>query len=298
MKKLLIIGASGHVATHVIQALDQNLQGMELYLATSRKEQADAWRQEGRNAVVFDLNKPDTYTHALDGMDSIFLVTSGTTDMLFQCKRVVDTAVTAGVKHIVHLGVYTSRHDNIPHYAWHDLIETYIEASGIAWTHLHPNVIADSVFLYGPPSLSMKKTNEFSMYWGNAPQGYVWSSDIGAVAAAALREGPEKHGGKNYYLSTEVLTGTEIEEIFSNAAGRKIHFRELRPEDLGAQAAQMTNVGQHGYMDSAVITMQLAFEEKMQPQIEVRDDVYTVLGRPGKTMAEWAQEYFNEVTNP
>ena len=60
----------------------------------------------------------------------------------------------------------------------------------------------------------------------------------------------------------------------------------------------MTNVGQHGYMDSAVITMQLAFEEKMQPQIEVRDDVYTVLGRPGKTMAEWAQEYFNEVTNP
>ena len=76
MKKLLIIGASGHVATHVIQALDQNLQGMELYLATSRKEQADAWRQEGRNAVVFDLNKPDTYTHALDGKYSIFLVNS------------------------------------------------------------------------------------------------------------------------------------------------------------------------------------------------------------------------------
>lgn len=294
MKKILIIGASGHVATHVVHSLEQNPDGIELYLATSREEQAEKWRQEGRRALVFDLNQPDTYTHAFDGMDSIFLITSGTTDMLFQCKRAVDTAVAAGIKHIVHLGVYTSRLDNIPHYAWHDLIETYIEASGIAWTHIHPNVIADSVFISDDPAQSMNKTNEFLMYWGNAPQGYVWASDIGAVSAAVLREGPEKHNGKNYYLSIEVLTGTEIADIFSKAAGRKIHFREAYPNDLKRVAEQLKNVGRHGYMDSAVITMKLAFEEKMQPQLEVRDDVYTVLGRHGKTMAAWAQEYFKE----
>jgi hypothetical protein len=31
---------------------------------------------------------------------------------------------------------------------WHDLVETYIEASGIAWTHLHPNVISDSLRVF------------------------------------------------------------------------------------------------------------------------------------------------------
>ncbi|WP_438827252.1 hypothetical protein [Sphingobacterium multivorum] len=64
--------------------------------------------------------------------------------MLRQSMMLVDAAFVASVKHIVHLGVFTSRRDLIPHFIWHDMIECYIEATGLPWTHIHPNVIADS----------------------------------------------------------------------------------------------------------------------------------------------------------
>ncbi len=45
---------------------------------------------------------------------------------------------------------------------------------------------------------------------GDRRVGWVASDDIAAVAAKVLAEGPERHVGKNYYLSTDVLNGTEV----------------------------------------------------------------------------------------
>lgn len=76
--------------------------------------------------------------------------------MLFQSQMLVDAAVEAGVKHIVHLGVFTSRHDSIPLFVWHDLIETYIKASGIAWTNIHPMLIQILLICQQSASITMK----------------------------------------------------------------------------------------------------------------------------------------------
>jgi len=40
---------------------------------------------------------------------------------------------------------------------------------------------------------------------GDKRVGWVASDDIAAVAAKVLAEGSERHAGKNYYLSTDVL---------------------------------------------------------------------------------------------
>ena len=36
------------------------------------------------------------------------------------------------------------------------------------------------------------------------------TKDIGEVVATVLREGPDKHWGKDYYLSNEVLKMSEV----------------------------------------------------------------------------------------
>ncbi|PFW47031.1 NmrA family NAD(P)-binding protein [Priestia megaterium] len=284
--RVLIIGATGTVGSHVVKEFDKNDEGVVIRLATSRSEVAEKWRAEGRDAVVLDLNRPETFTEALEGVDRVFLLTGYTSDMLYQSKKFVDASVNAGVSHIVHLGVFTSRRDFIPHFNWHDLVETYIEASGIAWTHLHPNVITDTVFA------SITETNSFTVNWSDAPQGWVFAEDIAAVAAAVLREGPEKHGSANYWLSTEVLTGPEIADILTEASGKEIKCITLNPADLEAYVAQITSAPERAYMESAVITMKLAAAGQMTLQNVVRDDVLTVLGRPGITMAEWARQNF------
>lgn len=291
MAKVLIIGASGQVGTKLVKEFDKNSNGVELVLGTSREETAQKWREEGREAVILDLNKSEGFEVALAGVDRIFLLTGYTSDMLIQSKRLVDVAVASGVSHIVHLGVFTSREDLIPHFVWHDLIETYIEASKISWTHIHPNVISDSILVTNPPIV---ETGSFTVNWGEAKQGWVFAEDIAAVSAAVLREGPEKHGSKNYYLSTEVLTGPEVAGILTEVSGREIKCNVQNPESIESFIAQIPNPGARAYMESAAITMKLAKAGQMQAQTVVRDDVLTVLGRPGTTTAEWANNYFND----
>ena len=53
-------------------------------------------------------------------------------------------------------------------------------------------------------------------------QGWVCTKDIGEVETTVLREGPEKHWGKDYYLSIEVLKMSEVAKILSDFAGYEI----------------------------------------------------------------------------
>ncbi len=260
-------------------------------LATSRSEVAERWRAEGRDAVVLDLNHPGDFGQALGGVSRVFLLTGYTAEMLYQSKTLVDAAVSGGVSHIVHLGVFSSGHDHIPHFTWHELIEAYIKASGIAWTHLHPNVIYGDTW-----ATPIRETGSLAGWWKEAPQGYVCAADIAAVAAAVLREGPTKHGGTDYWLSTEVLTGPQVAEILTDVLGRKITYESLGPDDLAHHVAKITSTGERLYMESAVQTMREAVAGNMKFQTVVRDDVQTVLGRPGITIREWARQTLADAT--
>ncbi|MFJ5360287.1 NmrA family NAD(P)-binding protein [Pectobacterium sp. CHL-2024] len=285
--RVLVLGATGSVGSKVVAEFDKNSDGVEVILSSSRPEITKKWLDEGRRAVTLDLNAPETYTSALSNIDRVFLLTGYTADMLYQSKKFVDAAVEAGVSHIVHLGVFSSRSDIQPHFVWHDLIETYIKASGIASTNLHPNVITDTVLVRHP---SVKETGSVMAYPGDVPVGWVCTADIAAVAAATLREGPQKHGGQDYYLSVEVLRGTEVADILSRHFGKEIRYEPIKPEDQRSYLSTIEDAGTRYYMQSAAITMELAAEGKLGYQAVVRDDVQKVLGRPGKKMEEWVRQ--------
>jgi uncharacterized protein YbjT (DUF2867 family) len=283
----LVIGASGTVGSQLVKELDKNHDGLSVRLATSRSEVADQWRADGREAVVLDLDRPEHFAGALDGVDRVFLLTGYTADMLFQSKMLVDAAADSGVEHIVHLGIFGSGRDAIAHYAWHELIERYIEASGVAWTHLHPNVITESILALDPP---ITETGTFSVPWGDAALGWVGAADIGAVAAAVLREGPAEHGSKNYWLSPEVVTGPQVAEVLSEVLETEITCTLSGSEDIAAFASSIPSAAARLYFESAATTMRQTELGNMSFQAVVRDDVNTVLGRPGMTVRQWAQE--------
>lgn len=289
--KILVIGASGRVGSQVVEELNKNSQGISVRIATSRAQQAEKWMSEGKDAVVLDLNNPDTFPDALRGVERVFLLTGYTADMLFQSKMLVDAAVKEGISHIVHLGVFSSGKDLIPHFTWHDLVETYIKTCGLAWTNIHPNVIAESIFIRNPP---MTETHSFTVYSGDMPQGWVFVKDIAEVAATVLREGPEKHGGQDYWLSTEVQSSSEVAATISIAVGQEITCNYMGLDGMRAYVAGIESAPERTYMESALITMRLVSEGKVICQNTVKDDVVKVLGRPGTTIAEWAKGYFNK----
>jgi NAD(P)H dehydrogenase (quinone) len=65
--------------------------------------------------------------------------------MVHQSKTIVDAAADAGVRFIVHLGIFGNERVTYAYGTWHEIGERYIEGSGVAWTHLHPHFFMDNL---------------------------------------------------------------------------------------------------------------------------------------------------------
>ena len=130
---VLVLGSTGQIGKLIVKQLEQNVD-VRLRLCSRRDETVQELREAGKEAVKLDLDDPSTFALALAGVDRAFLLTGYTVAMLTQSKTFVDAAKKAGVKHIVHLGIFGQWDTTDPHFVWHQMIETYIKASGIAWT--------------------------------------------------------------------------------------------------------------------------------------------------------------------
>lgn len=289
--KILIIGASGRVGSEVIKSLEKNKENFEIIYSTSNPKTKETWEKEGKKSLILDLNKPELFETLLKGIQRIFLLTGYSSEMLYQSKLLIDAAKKIGVEFIVHLGVYTSRNDFIPHFSWHDLIECYLKSSGIPYANIHPNVITESVLVTKP---SIKETHCINTLCDDAKQGWVCTKDIGEVVATVLREGPKKHSGKDYYLSIEILTISEVAKIISEVLNEEIKVNDINKEEQEKMFSMIPSSGTKNYMESAIITMDLTRNQKFKAQNELKDDVLTVVGRPGTRMKEWALNYFNK----
>jgi NAD(P)H dehydrogenase (quinone) len=279
---VLVIGSTGQVGQRIAAELDRDPQGVRARYAARKPEQIDALRAQGREAVLLDLDDPRSFPAALAGVDRVYLLTGYTVAMLAQSKTLVDAAVKAGVEHIVHQGVFANKDVTDPHFAWHQMIETYIEASGVQWTHLHPNVFMDSLL----PPTSMKD-DAFTVYWGDRRVGWIAAADIASVAATVLRQGPKRHGGKDYWLSTDVASGPEVADILSQAWGREIRCTVQGPDQFAEMIANTPSM-EPWYANANVEFARQVIDGRMGYIGTVRDDVEIVTGRPSLSLREWA----------
>ena len=225
---VLVLGSTGQIGKLLVKEL-QRSDEINLRVTSRRQKEVSRLRSEGKDAVFLDLDDPRTFGLALAGVDRLFLLTGYTVAMLSQSKTFVDAARKAGVKHIVHLGVFAEWDCTDPHFVWHQLIERYIETSGMAWTHLHPNMLNENLLSFFAP-----KNDTLKIFWGKQRMGWVAALDIAAVAAAVLEEGPTRHGSQNYWMSTEVFDGSEVATILSEITGRNIRCVFRGPEDFEA----------------------------------------------------------------
>ncbi|MCB2408943.1 NmrA family NAD(P)-binding protein [Hymenobacter lucidus] len=282
---VLVLGASGTIGRQVVKDLEG--QAVNVRITSRNQETVEQLRREGKDCHYLDLDDPRTFALALAGVDRVFLLTGYTVAMLTQSKTLVDAAKKAGVRHIVHVGVFAEWDTTDAHFAWHQLIEKYIEASGIAWTHLHPNMFME-VFtgVYIPKNLT------YTSYWDDRRVGYIASSDIAAVAAKALVDGPKRHGGQHYWLSVETFNGQEIAALLSEVTGLKI-----KHEDKGLEGFKeliqtlLANGAESWYAKANIDFVTQMLDGRMSYMSMVQNDIPYVLGRPAKTLREFLEEH-------
>ena len=285
--RVLVLGSSGLTGKAIAEKLDDASDRVEVVRASRDPETTEQWRNQGRSAVHIDLDDARTFRTALQGIDRLFVMTGYTVAMTHQTKTITDAAADAGVGHIVHLGIFGNGRSTDPHFAWHELVERYIEGSGVPWTHLHPHMFMENL-------LSVFTLRDGRLPWpaGDKPTGWIAGEDLTSVAAKVLTEGAAVHAGKGYWMSTDVLNGAQAAAILSEAVGRTIPAEVMTPDDM-QQAVSKGLVNMPSFMErnyglSTFEWLQQTYDGRMDYSAVTTTTVEDLLGTPPMHLAEWA----------
>src|SRR3981081_2499611 len=89
--RVLILGATGRTGSKVIAELER-INSVQVVYSSRKLNQVEAWRRDGKDAVLLDLDQPETFPEALIGIDRLFLITGNTGAMVTHSKTGGDRA--------------------------------------------------------------------------------------------------------------------------------------------------------------------------------------------------------------
>ncbi|MGI4741983.1 MAG: SDR family oxidoreductase [Janthinobacterium lividum] len=240
---VLITGATGQIGGDVLRRL-QGDTSITLVAAVRSADKGAPLEAQGIRTVILDFDKEETLAPALVGIDRALLVTGYTVDMLRQSKAFLDQAKQAGVQHIVHLGACGRDDTTVAHWAWHQLVERYIEWSGFSFTHLRPETFMQNLLSYG--GTQVVNQGVIKQFTGEARLSWVDAEDVALVAVQALLH-PEQHAGQVYRLGYDAKSYGEIAAIMQQTLGEPFRYEALPPEifleNMRAAGAEMAYMG-------------------------------------------------------
>jgi uncharacterized protein YbjT (DUF2867 family) len=281
-RKILVTGATGQIGGALVRLLAGE-SDLQVVAAARTPEKAQSL---GVPVVLLDYDREETLAPALKGVDSLFMVTGYTVDMLKQSKAIINAAKRAGVKHIVHLGAPGDDDTKVGHWGWHQFVERYIEWSGISFTHLRPEIFMQNLLSYGGAEAEGKGV--IRHYIGDARISWVDCDDVAAVAAVALKH-PEVHAGKTYHLGYEARSYPEIAGILSQVIGQRFTDEPRPPEEF---LDQMLAAGADPAYMRCVYQNWIDYEARAIPgQDAVYDNFFDLTGRKPTTWADFAKRH-------
>src|SRR4029434_6194474 len=224
----LVSGATGTNGREIVLQL-ANL-GITVRALVRDMAKATPFRGKCVHVAVGDLNESATLEEAFDSVDRALLLPANNANQLEQECTFIDAAKRAGVQHIVKFSALGA--DNAKSGSriirWHAEAEDYLEASGLAWTHLRPSMFMQN--LLGSAASIAGEGALYAPLW-DARVAAVDVRDIAAVAVKALTE--RGHEGKAYTITgPEALTYNQVAEKLTTALGKPVRYVDVRPEQL------------------------------------------------------------------
>jgi uncharacterized protein YbjT (DUF2867 family) len=240
---ILITGATGSNGIEILKLLAaQNISVRamvrDIHKAHSMfQAQGYAVEQSKIELVEGDFDVPETLLTALDGVNRAFLLTNSTERAEAQQLAFVEAARSSHVEQLVKLSqLHANKNSPVRYLRYHAAVESAIEASGMAYTFLRPNLYMQGLLGFRS---TIKEKNAFYAAAGAAKISFVDVRDIAAVAVAALTTAG--HAGKIYDLTgPQALTHAQIAAQLSLALGHPIAFVDIPP---AAMRDAMTAMG-------------------------------------------------------
>ncbi|MFD8498795.1 NAD(P)H-binding protein [Amycolatopsis sp. NPDC059657] len=267
---ILITGATGTIGsplTRILTSQDVPFRAMS--------------RTPSQTTIQADFDDPASLARAVDGIDTVFLLTAPASPTPAHDFAMIEAAQNASVRKIVKLsaiGTGERNDDGQVVGAVHLRAEEAVRASGLEWTILRPSTFASNFAWWAGRIRAGEPVPNLT---GDGRQGVVDPRDVAAVAAAALTE--DGHSGRTYRL-----TGPELLSVPEQGAIiEKLFDRPVRTVDQSPAEARKQLPG-----DAAEMILAGAAWVRQGHNAIVTGDVPAVLGRPAGTFEDWARENF------
>lgn len=225
-----ITGSTGNIGGRVARRLTAE----EIPLRLVVRDPSRAPTIPGAEVARATYRDGEAVRRALDGLRTVLMVSaSESATRVEEHRTFVDSAVSAGVEHLVYLSFYGAAADATFTLARdHHATEQHIEASGLTWTHLRDNLYLDLLPLLAGPDGVIR---------GPAGEGRVAAvaqDDVAAAAAGVLAD-PAAHAGSTYSLTgPDAFTLAEAAATMTEVLGRVYSFQDETLEEAYASRAR------------------------------------------------------------
>jgi uncharacterized protein YbjT (DUF2867 family) len=223
---ILLTGATGAAGSFIANEFVE--QGVPVRILV--RDRAKAKRFENIPTVEIvegDMSDRSSLTHALEGVHRVLLISGAAADMVETQFTFIDACKAAGVRHVIKFSGLDARLETIfPFGLMHKKVEDYLEASGLAWTHLRPTGFMQE-YLREAPSI----IHEGALYLplGEVRLNPIDLLDVGKIGFLLLRDGG--HEGERLALTgPEALSMAEMADRISQAGGKTVRYIPVSPD--------------------------------------------------------------------
>jgi uncharacterized protein YbjT (DUF2867 family) len=274
---MILITTAGKVGAEAARLLAGR--GVPVRVLVRDPAKAAGLARVGVEVVQGDLGESATIDVAMKGVSAVVLVSPA---IPAQELAVVDSAVRAGVGHVVKITSKASADSPIARRRDQTEIEDGLIASGLGYTLLRNNAYMQNFFVLAP---SIAKTSGFGSSAGDGRIGMVDTRDVADVAAE-IATAPAAHRGKTYWLAgPESLSYADAAAVLTRVLGRTITFHPFTYEQ---QKQAMVDAGLPeavAGMNAQALTL---FAEGDSDWLS--DDVPSILGRKARAFEQFARE--------
>jgi NAD(P)H dehydrogenase (quinone) len=232
--KIAITGATGQLGRLVIDILKTKT-APDAIMALARN--ADKAASLGVPARSFDYDAPETLASALDGVDTLLLISgSDIGRRVPQHAAVIEAAKAAGVQHIVYTSLLNAPNSTLGLAPEHVETEKLLAASGIGHTVLRNGWYTENY------TMGLLAALEHNALIGAAKDGRISSAtrqDYAEAATAVLLD--QSLQGKTYELSgDDSYTLKDLAATLSTQSSKEIPYVDMPEADY---AAALTGAG-------------------------------------------------------
>jgi NAD(P)H dehydrogenase (quinone) len=227
MNKILVTGATGHLGGAVIETLLTKISSNQISIITRNEEKRVEFQSKGFNAFLGSYDNLIALEKAMDGVDTVLLISSGDQgDRMQEHRNVTDTARKVGVKHIA----YTSRSLNNRNTLANKLMvehfetEDYIVKSNLGYTFFRNILYMDAIPQFIGGNIALEKG--IFLPAGEGKVSFALRSEMGEAMANVLLKAETENKVYNF-TGYKTYSFYDIATALTELSGKEVKYTNV-----------------------------------------------------------------------